>query len=504
MILRFYLIILNFLFFFFLCDGKENPYKSIVTGTIKNYNPKKAFSLVYSHLGFERILNYPEIDQYGQFKVELEIYLPTEVWIVYNNNFPIIISPKDSIHIEFDGNLTDLNLLRNSTKFTGKSKFSNDQFSEMNLFDWNNITLYPRLELANKNLKPQAFKLFADSVANEEKIAQKIFEDKYKSSDIPKALVERFFRSKYNHLIAYYAYDYKILNSLSLFDTTFTLPNNYYQFVEENLPIKLEELVSTNDFNTFIRLTTLNLDQKLKTFRKPTDNWSIDPFGNFGTFNDFKNEVRLNQYIEHIKDPLIREILIANYLSKILESQKLTDFEELIVFRDQYVKSDFLKIPLEKHYLRVKMNVESPVQNSKIVFNEFGESSVKNIMEEIRLVNKGKVIYIDVWGTWCGPCIGSFPYSRVLQHNLKDKAVSFAYICLGTDEKIYKSLVNEYQLEGQHFFLNSTQAKDIQKVLNITAVPFYLIIDQNGVISRSGNHLNPQNVENIIIGEIKN
>lgn len=293
------------------------------------------------------------------------------------------------------------------------------------------------------------------------------------------------------------------MNTLVFFDTTFTLPNNYYQFIEERLPLKLEELVSTNNFNTFIRLTTLNLNQKLKTIRKPTDNWTIDPFGNFGTFNDFKNEVRLNQYIKHIEDPLMREILIADYLSKLLKSQKLTDFEELMAFRDKYVKSDFLKIPLEKHYLRVKMNVENPVENSKIVFNNFGESSVKNIIDEIRSVNKGRVIYIDVWATWCGPCISSFPYSRALQHKLKDKAVSFAYICLGTDEKIYKSLVNENQLEGQHFFLSPAQAKDIQKVLKITAVPFYLILDENGIISKSGNHLSPQNVENIIIEEVK-
>lgn len=152
MISKFYLILLNF-FFLFLCHAQENSYKSIVTGKILNFDSKIAFSLAYSHIGLENVLNYPEIDQDGQFKVELEIYLPTEVWIVYNNSFPVIISPKDSLHIEFDGNISDLNLIRKSTKFTGKSKFSNDQFSEMNLFNWNSITLRPRLQLANKNLK---------------------------------------------------------------------------------------------------------------------------------------------------------------------------------------------------------------------------------------------------------------------------------------------------------------------------------------------------------------
>jgi len=53
---------------------------------------------------------------------------------------------------------------------------------------------------------------------------------------------------------------------------------------------------------------------------------------------------------------------------------------------------------------------------------------VKDIMEEIRSVNMEKVIYIDVWARWCGPCISEFPYSRALQHKLKNEAVSFVYI----------------------------------------------------------------------------
>ena len=34
---------------------------------------------------------------------------------------------------------------------------------------------------------------------------------------------------------------------------------------------------------------------------------------------------------------------------------------------------------------------------------------------------KGKVLYIDVWATWCGPCIKEFPYLKKLIEDYKDK-----------------------------------------------------------------------------------
>lgn len=48
---------------------------------------------------------------------------------------------------------------------------------------------------------------------------------------------------------------------------------------------------------------------------------------------------------------------------------------------------------------------------------------------------KGKIVYIDFWGTWCYPCIQEIPNSIKLQKKYKGKPVVFLYVALESDEK---------------------------------------------------------------------
>jgi len=48
---------------------------------------------------------------------------------------------------------------------------------------------------------------------------------------------------------------------------------------------------------------------------------------------------------------------------------------------------------------------------------------------------KGKVVYIDFWGTWCYPCIQDLPDAFELQNKFKDKPVVFLYVALEYNEE---------------------------------------------------------------------
>jgi peroxiredoxin len=98
------------------------------------------------------------------------------------------------------------------------------------------------------------------------------------------------------------------------------------------------------------------------------------------------------------------------------------------------------------------------------------------------------VVYVDFWGTSCGPCLVEF---RNFIGPLKDryrenKQVQFLYISSGSDY-LWKRQIEKYGLEGYHLFLDDEQYSTLFRnaIGNDTAsilIPRYMIIDQKGKI----------------------
>ena len=96
---------------------------------------------------------------------------------------------------------------------------------------------------------------------------------------------------------------------------------------------------------------------------------------------------------------------------------------------------------------------------------------------------KGKVLYIDVWTTWCGNCIAGFPFSKKLYARLKsihlDTSVQFINICSEDSKRQWKKLLKKHQPEGINLYAKDTS---FYKTWGIELFPRYLIIDGEGKI----------------------
>ena len=93
---------------------------------------------------------------------------------------------------------------------------------------------------------------------------------------------------------------------------------------------------------------------------------------------------------------------------------------------------------------------------------------------------KGKVVYMDFWASWCGPCKGEMPYAKQLKEYFKDnKDVVFLYVSIDEKEEAWKRGITAMDISGIHA-RTPGWAGEISALYKISSVPSYFLIDKKG------------------------
>ena len=96
---------------------------------------------------------------------------------------------------------------------------------------------------------------------------------------------------------------------------------------------------------------------------------------------------------------------------------------------------------------------------------------------------KGKIIYMDLWGTWCQPCIQAIKASPMMKEAVKDYDVVYLYFALHSEEAAWKACIAELGLTKPnyvHYNLPQKQQDAVTEYLGVDGVPFYVLFDKNG------------------------
>lgn len=154
-------------------------------------------------------------------------------------------------------------------------------------------------------------------------------------------------------------------------------------------------------------------------------------------------------------------------------------------YRAEFPNSPFLNVlePGVKENLRF--------QNSRITDKDYHiltcDSTITSLEDAVKPF-KGKVVYIDVWATWCGPCLKEFQYLPALKEKARNMDVVYLYISIDRPEerKKWEKTIAYHQLKGYHLLVNEKLGKSLYTELGnerqILSIPCFVIIDKTGKI----------------------
>ena len=129
-------------------------------------------------------------------------------------------------------------------------------------------------------------------------------------------------------------------------------------------------------------------------------------------------------------------------------------------------------------------------------FNYTNHGGGTTSMEDL----KGSYAYLDIWATWCGPCIGEIPYLKDLEEKYRKFNIHFVSISIDPIDDLIKwrNFVDKKNLGGIQLYANGDWKSSIITDYAIEGIPRFILIDPDGNIV-SADVIRPSNPELITL-----
>lgn len=408
---------------FFCPFGQTNP-TVFIKGNIKNINNQcevENMSAV-GRISLPNQANFFIADSLGRFQLEMEMLNPGYYRIGRNI---LYLSPGDTLYMELDNNKPE------NAKFEGSHAIANDYLK---------MTPFP---LAGSYLAYDSIMM----PTIEETISNIIQYGKEKEKILLslKNPPKEFTRMEKARIRA------DIINSIL---------DLYYEFPDFHK-------LSGNSRETFEKNFMIQKDTLIRPF---TQSFIDSTFLDLVVYQKIASSILNSNPIEKTNKHFIS---IQDWLA----AQKV--FKKMMTNRD---KSNFstlskeinlIKRTVYRQTLENVLNEISALGNGDIAPNFLAENSKGEKVSIEQL--KGKTIFIDLWATWCGPCIRLLPKIEALRELLKaDTGIVIITLSIDDDKDKWRKAISKYAIADPNWVVDRSTIPEYQ----IYGIPRTIIIDK--------------------------
>ncbi|RAJ08492.1 thiol-disulfide isomerase/thioredoxin [Chitinophaga skermanii] len=123
---------------------------------------------------------------------------------------------------------------------------------------------------------------------------------------------------------------------------------------------------------------------------------------------------------------------------------------------------------------------------------------------------KGKVVILDFWGSWCGPCRASHPHLKEIYEKYHAKGLEIIGIAAERsktpedNQAAWRKAIEEDGIHWVHVLNNDPQGIDVVKTYGVRAFPTKIVLDREGkVIMRMTSAAAGDELDEILAGQLK-
>ncbi len=408
-------------------------------------------------------------DDKGAFSTTLPIKeaMPLNL-TVFSGNIPMYVQPGDAIIVTGDASNANAGY-----KFEGKGADYNNYLNKNSLRFGNTETLFSKLFEQSK-MNKQAFYKSADSLLS--------LQRSFMKAEAPKNISAKFT----DYMDAEYTYFNTKIKTIfnaqvsANTKTVFTIDNSVF----DKVTLNNEKAIQSPEY---VQTVLIYYNYKAKVdFLKTHD--SISSLDDYKAIAKGEYQLLKKELTGAVRDYMTAKLIkaIKTYIpDSTLYKELYTDYKIINLNKDfltQIEAREKSQMELQAEQ-RQKMQEQADAQKNAMVGKPAPSFKFADVNgKEYSIADfKGKVVYLDAWASWCGPCKQQIPAAKELEEKFKGKDVVFLAVSIDANEDAWKKCLTDYSPAGIHVIAKGDGGA-FSRNYGIMTIPRYYLIDRNGNI----------------------